>query len=298
MFYGNLRALDETARAGSIRKASATLGVAPSSISRNIAILEREMGTALLERRADGVELTHAGRLVAEYARSVLLDYDSLKADLDDMRGTQRRLLKLALVESVASHGPINAVTRLVDRFRAISFNIRLMPAPRVVESVLQGRCDIGIAFCAEPDSEILTLASVPEPIVFVVRPDHPLASVAKVSLHEISDLPLAVPDFDFGVRQILERSTAAAGIRLTPVLTCNDFEILRGFVRCGAGAAVLPMRAVTRDEQAGLLKAIPLTDSAFRDATIDIIVLRKRRLPRVVKAFADVLIAEIKLSA
>jgi DNA-binding transcriptional LysR family regulator len=295
MFTGSLRAIDETARAGSIRKASAALGVAPSSVSRNIAILEREMGTALLERRADGVKLTHAGRLVADYARAVLLDYDSLRADLDDMRGTQRRSLRLALVESVASHGPINAVAKLRERFRDVSFHVRLMPAPHVFETVQQGRTDIGIAFCAEPHPDILTLASVPEPIMCAVRSGHPMASAASVALPELAKLPLAVPDFDFGIRRILDKACAAAGVHIVPVLESNDFETLRGFARCGAGAAILPMRAVTRTEKPGALKAITIAGSTFRDATIDIIVLRKRRLPRVVKAFADVLIGEIR---
>jgi len=54
MFSASLRAFDETVRAGSIRKASEALGVAPSSVSRHIALLEREMGTTLFDRKARG----------------------------------------------------------------------------------------------------------------------------------------------------------------------------------------------------------------------------------------------------
>ena len=83
MFSGSLRAFDETVRAGSIRKASEILGVAPSSVSRHIAMLEREIGTALFDRRSRGVVLTFAGRMVADYARSVLVPwhrgFDSLR---------------------------------------------------------------------------------------------------------------------------------------------------------------------------------------------------------------------------
>jgi DNA-binding transcriptional LysR family regulator len=204
MFSTSLRAFDEVVRAGSIRKASEALGVAPSSVSRHIAILEREVGTALFDRRARGVELTHAGSLVADYTRSVLLEYDTLRTDLDDIRGIQRRLLRVALVESVASFGPISAISKFREQFGAVAFNLRLMPAPRVVEAVKEGLCDIGLAYCAAPDPEILMLANVPEPIVLVVRSDHPLASASEVELTDIAELPLALPDFDFGVRQIL----------------------------------------------------------------------------------------------
>src|SRR5258707_2424120 len=225
MFSGSLRAFDETVRTGSIRKASEVLGVAPSSISRQIAILETQIGTRLFDRRGGRLEITHAGQLVADYARTVLVDYDTLRSDLDDIRGVQGRLLKLAVVESVAHYGPISALTRFRESFPTVSFEVRLMPAPQIVDAVRKGQYDIGVAFCAEPAHDILTLASVAEPIVFVVRADHPLAAAPRVELEEIVEFPLALPGTDFGVRQILDRASATAGLRLTPVLSSNVFE-------------------------------------------------------------------------
>jgi DNA-binding transcriptional LysR family regulator len=296
MFSGSLRAFDETVRTGSIRKASEVLRVAPSSVSRHIAILERQMGTALFYRRAGGLELTHAGSLVAAYARSVLVDYDTLRTDLDDIRGTQRRLVKLALVESVASYGPISAVGTFLQKFPTVSFSILLMPAPRVLEAVRQDQCDVGLAFCVEPDPEILTLASLREPIVLLVPAKHALATAKQVELKELKGLNLALPDADFGVRQIFDKACAASGLYFPPVLSSNVFETLRDFVRCGAGVAVLPQRAVARQERSGEFKAVPLAGAAFRDTHIDLIVLRSRRLSRVLKTFIDALIKEISV--
>jgi DNA-binding transcriptional LysR family regulator len=298
MFPGNLRAFFETVRAGSVRKASDALNVAPSSISRQIAVLEREMGTTLFERRAGGMALTHAGELVADYARTMLVDYDTLRTDLDDLKGTQRRLLRVALVESIASHGPIAAVTRFRERFPETSFNLRLMPAPRVVEAVLKDQCDIGVSFCPDPHPDVMRVGSAAEPVVAAVRGDHPLANARTIALKALSDIPLALPDLDFGVRQILDRAAAAEGFRLQPVVVSNVFETLREFVRLGAGAAVLPYRAVAREAKAGGLVVIPLEGDAFRDTAIDLIVLRKRRLPRVVKLFVDMLAEEINAAA
>jgi DNA-binding transcriptional LysR family regulator len=294
VFYGILRAFDETVRTGSIRKASEALQVAPSSVSRSVAVLEREMGTALLARSAAGVSLTHAGTLVAEYARAVLHDYDSLRADLDDMRGTQRRLLKIALVESVASHGPMGAIARFNEKYPSVSFNLRLMPAPQIIDAVRKEQYDIGVAFCAEPAADIAILASVAEPIMLAVPRGHELADAESVRLNDLAGLALALPDLDFGVRRIFDRACARAGLAPTPVLTSNVFETLRDFVRTGAGIAILPMRAIARQERSGDLTAVPLEGAEFRNTTIDIVV-RRRRPPRVVKAFVDVLVAEIK---
>ncbi|HEX3430784.1 MAG TPA: LysR family transcriptional regulator [Rhizomicrobium sp.] len=294
MFYGMLRAFDETARAGSIRRASEALGVAPSSVSRNISVLEREIGTALMARSAAGVSLTHAGRLVAEYARAVLQDYDALRADLDDMRGTQRRLLNLALVESVASYGPIDAIGRFRERYPSVSFNLRLMPAPQIIDALRKDKYDIGVAFCAEPAPDIAILASVPEPIMLAVPPGHKLALADTASLGDLAGVALALPDSDFGVRRIFDQTCARAGLAFSPALTSNVFETLRDFVRRGAGAAILPRRAILRRQWPADLAAVPIAEPEFRDTTIDIVV-RRRRLPRVVKAFADMLVGEIK---
>jgi len=294
MFTGSLRAFVETVRAGSIRKASEALGVAPSSVSRHIAVLEREMGTSLFDRRAGGVELTHAGRLVAAYAHAVLSEYDSLRTDLDDIRGTQRRLLRLALVESVAHYGPIDAVSGFLAQYPSVSFSVRVMPAPSVVEAVRQGQCDIGVTFCAEPDSALLVLASLPEPVVLAVGAAHPLAGATQIDLAALADLPMALPDHDFGVRRIVDRATAARGFRITPVLASNVFETLRDFARLGAGAAILPLRATLAKAGDEGLRIIPIAEPTFRDATIDVVVDRTRRLPRVVRAFVDRLVQEI----
>lgn len=121
MFPSELRAFHAVAQSGSIRKAAESLNVAPSSVSRKIVLLEQQIGTALLERASKGVALTHAGVMVAEYARSVVLDYDSLRADLNDARGSRHRLLRLHTVESYASSRGHQGRTRPPCRARASS---------------------------------------------------------------------------------------------------------------------------------------------------------------------------------
>jgi DNA-binding transcriptional LysR family regulator len=270
------------------------LGVAPSSVSRHIAILERQFGTKLFERRTDGVELTHAGELVAEFISKALIDYDSLRTDLDDLRGVQRRLVRVASVESIAASAPMRAIHTFNERYPAISFNIRLMPAPAVAEAVRGGHCEIGLGYCAPADADIVPLARIPEPVMLAVPVNHALSTRRKISLDELSGIPLALPDNDFGIRRIIEAATGQVGVKLEPILTSNDFEVLRSFVRSSGGAAILPMRAVVGRDARSDLVAIQIEEPSFCSATIDLIVLRKRRLPRVLKDFVDALAGEI----
>jgi DNA-binding transcriptional LysR family regulator len=293
MFINDLTTFHTVVTTGSIRKASLELGVATSSVSRKIAVLEQQFGTPLFDRSAAGVNLTHAGRLFADYARSAVLDYRSLRADLNDLRGMRRRLIHVVAVESFSMGRPIEATTRFRRKFEGVSFRFSVLPAPQVPDVVARGDCDIGLAFCPPPNSGISILTKVNEPITVAVQPEHPLAAQASVSLRELAEHPVALPDVGFHVRALFDRACAAADVQIVPTLASNSFESLRDFVRSGGGLAVLPRGAVARDARLGHLIALPISVPSLCETTIDVIV-RKRRLARVVSLFAEELCAAI----
>jgi DNA-binding transcriptional LysR family regulator len=290
MFHSELRAFHAVAQSGSIRKASELLDIAPSSVSRKVALLEHHIGTTLLDRTSGGVKLTHAGSLVAEYARSVILDYDSLRADLNDWRGSRRKLIRIAAVESIVSGGLLEAVASFRARFDAVSFRLTVAPAPQVVDDVRRGDCELGVTFCCPLQPDIVKVASIPEPIMLAVPNDHLLAAAKSVTLNDLEGHSLAVPDVTFGVRRILDRAVQEAGLTATlnPALSSNMFEALREFVRCGAGIAILPYRAVMRENARNTLKVVAIAHPAFSEATIDVITLRKHHPARIVLNFID----------
>jgi DNA-binding transcriptional LysR family regulator len=288
LFPGSLRAFYEAVRAGSIRAASDNLSLAPSTVSRQIQLLEHQIGAQLFDRSAAGVVPNYAGKLVAEYARTVLLDYDSLRADINDLKGVRRGFIRIAAVESTISERAVVAIAGFRSKFEGVSFQLRMCPAPKVIEAVKLGEVDVGLAFCAGPDTELRFLARFSEPIVLALSPDHPLAAAESVTLADLKTLPLAMPEPSFGVRQILDRAAQAAGIKLTPVLSTDSFEALRGFARQGAGGALLPRLSIAIDQTLGRLKAVVIDDRALNETTVDIIALGSRRPSRLLKLFLD----------
>jgi DNA-binding transcriptional LysR family regulator len=293
MFAREMRAFHSVALTGSIRQASRSLGVAPSSVSRQIALLEHQMGTSLLRRTPAGVVLTHAGSLVAEYARGVVLDYDSLRADLNDLRGSRRRLIRVAAVESSISGGLLQAIAEFRLKFSSVSFRVSMLPALDVVDEVRHGECDIGLAFGVQALPDISVVAKIPEPIVLVVPVGHEFATLSSVALRELKGLSLALPDIKFGIRRIVDSAMHDIGLgaALHPALSANTFIAIREFVKRNAGVAILPRRAVIEDVNLNQLVAIPIEDPGFDATTIDIIMLSKQRTPRVIASFIDLMV-------
>ena len=295
MFPGPLRVFHEVVRAGSIRKASEAMEVSASSVSRQLAILERQIGTKLAERSAGGITLTHAGQLVADYARRVVLEFDSLKIDLDDMRGRRRRLIRIAAVESVVAAGPSKAMAEFRQRYDEVTFQLVMLPAPQVLEAVRKNNCDIGLAMNPQPDPAIRTLAMVEEPIVLAAPQGHPLFGRSSVSLEEALAHELAAPDESFGIRRIVDRAAHAEGRGIHPVISTNTFEALRDFARVSGVAAILPKRAVHNRPGDPELRAIPILSDPLTGGAIHVIAHREQRMPRIISLFADLLIIHIR---
>ena len=289
MTIESFRILHEVVRLGSMRRAAEHLGVVPSSIGRQISLLERQMGTALFERSTSGVKLTYAGELVAQFGQQTLLDYDALKVDLDDYRGGRRALIRIASVEGMVAAGPVTAISRFQERYNLVQFSLRMVPAPRVVELVKLGEVDVGLTFSQPVDEKIRMVTRVTEPLLLVTR----RPGTQQARLGELAEQPIALPSADFGIRRIIDLACEAAGIRLNPVFTSDSFEALRAFALTSDGATILPQGAMRGKDNVGLRQAV-LVDRRLQHTTIDLITPKQRRASRVVRQFLDELSSAI----
>src|ERR1700709_2297554 len=99
---GRLRVLREVGLRGSIAGAARFLGLTASAVSQQLALLERETATALVDRTPRGVALTGAGRVLAARAEEVLHVLQAARADLDRVGGALGGPVRVASVASAA----------------------------------------------------------------------------------------------------------------------------------------------------------------------------------------------------
>ena len=85
--------------AGTIRAAADQLGLEPSTVSRNIASLEKQLATALIERGRKGVMPTEAGLLLLEYANRQSGEMEALRSQLDALQNMERGAVSVALAK-------------------------------------------------------------------------------------------------------------------------------------------------------------------------------------------------------
>jgi DNA-binding transcriptional LysR family regulator len=280
----------EVARSGSIREASERLHVAASALSRQIQNIEQELGMQLFERKARGMELTPAGEIYARYARSMSLETDRVRSEIEDLRGIKRGLVKVHSVEGVIADVMTSAIARFQEMHPGVRFRLTACGTDDVITAVREGVTDIGVSFNAQPDADVHFVRRIPDPLVAIVHHGHVLASRRETSFFSVLSHAVAIPESGFGIRRLLDDACRVKGVSLTPALETNSIEALRGFARSGAGVAILPSTSSRLELKHGGVVSIPFTDAPLNSATMDLSVLAGRKLPMAANAFISVL--------
>ncbi|MFE0461097.1 LysR family transcriptional regulator [Kitasatospora sp. NPDC058965] len=145
-----LRVLRQIAESGSFTAAANQLGYTQSAVSRQAASLERSAGTALFERRPDGVRLTPAGLTLLRHARTIL---DCLTAAEHDLNGTVPRaeLVRLGLFLSAGAALLPPALTRLAATDPQITVTTTEGTTPSLIRALRAGSIDLAVLTSRPP---------------------------------------------------------------------------------------------------------------------------------------------------
>jgi DNA-binding transcriptional LysR family regulator len=297
MLNASYRYFYAIAQERSIRKAADRVHVSASAMSRQISLLEEEMGEALLERRARGVELTGAGALLAEHIRRLILQEHELRADMAELSGLRHGHVRMALGNGFAS-----SVAHLLPKFSAlypgITCALTVASNDEILRAVDEEEVDFGLMFSPAYHPSVDVLSSIAAPLVAVVSTEHRLASMKTLPVSVLQEEPLALLKPSHRVRQMLQQVEVQEGIRLRPALESNSYEILKAFVAANLGMSVLPMLSV-KSELAGMkLATVPLAHEALSRTVASLVVRRGRKLPVAAGEFLKVLQEDLGHSA
>jgi DNA-binding transcriptional LysR family regulator len=229
---------------GSFTAASRSLHVSQSAISEQIQDLEEELGGSLLDRRGRGVRLTPQGLRFAEEARKTLAAADRA-VDV-----TQRAFRGEAGTLSIGFFlwGSGGFFPRIIREYRRRRPGIRLslleMRAPEQMHALEEGRIDVGLTRPLEaPHNRILQSELLfRDPIVAVMRSDHPLAG-GTVSLAHLAAEPLVLSDRRVSplLYDDILAMFAAGGYKPRIANTSETWSGVLTLVQAGEGIALVP---------------------------------------------------------
>jgi DNA-binding transcriptional LysR family regulator len=245
-----LRVLREVATRGSFSAAAAALAYTQSAVSQQVAALERETGTRLVERGVRPVRLTDAGRALLAHAEAVLARLDEAEQELGELAGLRRGRLRLASFPTAIATLVPRAVARFSRRHSEVDLTVLDDHRQGLLPRLARWELDLAIIYdheaLPEPDLELERTHLLDDPFELVVPDGHPLTGRAPVAIGELAGETWigGTPDGAYG--RIVLHSCRAAGFEPRVAFGSDDYHAVQAFVAVGLGIAMLPGLALT----------------------------------------------------
>ena len=285
-----LKYLFMSAKLGTMRGAADALGVAPSSVSRQIAHLERFLGVPLVEKGSHKVRLTEAGQHVVEHYRERMAQKEALFARLSDLKGVRAGHYSLAVGEGFISTVLLSTLQTFLRDHPGVALDLVTAPTPEVISMVCEDAAHIGFVFDSPPDPRVRVRFTIPQPLRAVVSPAHPLARHASITVRELANYPLILPRETFRIREVLAHAEREAGVTLKPAVRTNSLLMMRECVRSGLGVTVMSELSILDELDAGRLRALPIDHPMLSATKAEVVVRLGRHLPSGVLRILDIL--------
>src|SRR3954464_13287420 len=176
-----LRVLREGAAQGSFPAAAEALSYTQSAVSQQIAALEREAGSQLVERSARGVTLTDAGRRPASHADVILARLADAEEELHAIAGLRGGRLRLAAFPSACATLMPLAVARFRERHPGVDLSLCPAEPPEGLRMLRGGGCDVALSITAtfdqHTDADIDVVELLDDPMHINLPREHALSA-------------------------------------------------------------------------------------------------------------------------
>lgn len=225
------RYIDEVARTGSVRQAAERMHVTPSALLRRIQDVEHDLDAAIFERHATGVKLTAAGEVLIEWVRSQNADLRRVYSQIEQLAGLKRGEINIACSQAVARSFLLDQIVAFHAEHPMVKFRVMVTDHLTAVRLLATYEADLVLVFRPARSAELQPILSVGQGLNAVMAADHPLAARETVRMRECLAYDVALPESNFGGREIIDDWLASSSAKLNTVLEANSFEILGDFV-------------------------------------------------------------------
>ena len=263
MEIAQLRTLIHVAELGSLSKAADRMNIAQPALSRQVRMLEEELGVTLFARHGRGMVLTEQGREALKHATRVMAEIEEIRIGASQIDapltgqvaiGLPPTVADIISVPLVAAFGKAHpqAVLRLVSAYTGY-----------LLDWLHRGEIDVAILYDPRSARSLRSRPIVLENLFLIGPPEAGFSTVRAMPFKELNGKRLLLPSVRHGLRTIVERCATEAGITLDVAVEADSYATLKDLVRHGHGWTILPLAPIHNDITNRGLTGAPLIDPA-----------------------------------
>jgi DNA-binding transcriptional LysR family regulator len=246
-----MKILREVAAHGSFSAAAEALAYTQSAISQQIAALEREVGTKLVERNARGVWLTDAGEALVRHTEAVLTNLAEAEAELEAIAGIRGGRVRLASFQTAGSAIVPQTIATFRVRHPGVELSLIEAEPHEAIPALRAGELDVAIV--VEPNgitedngSGLDRMPLLDDPMYVALPLEHELVKKVRVRIKDLAAEQWINPPLTYACSGFVMRACAAAGFEPHVTFETDDYLAVQGLVAAGVGIALIPELALT----------------------------------------------------
>ncbi|MEC4015022.1 LysR family transcriptional regulator [Streptomyces sp. H27-D2] len=232
-------------------RAAKLLHVAQPSLSQQIRVLERELGSDLFDRTRGNITLTDAGTALLPLARQLLADSETALREVQEVAQLRRGRVRLGAPPSLCASLVPDVLRRFHDEFPAIELVVDEGGSQDVVHTLAAGELDLALIITPLPGQEASALATAEllreDLVVVSALESPPPVRRGRIHVTDLRDQPLVMFRRGYDLREFTTAACRAAGFEPTFAVEGGEMDAVLGFVRAGLGFAVVPGMVAAR---------------------------------------------------
>lgn len=226
---------------GSLSQAAEAMPLALSAASARIKTLESRLSLKLLERKARGVELTHAGKLFLEHARGLMRAANEAQKGMEAISGKGKVKLNLfSNTTGLSTELPAKLGEFLRDN-PDVDVNFEQHSSREVAESVFSGKADLGIVDGDYNQNDLLYLLYKRNELVIIAHPESEQAKLSKCRLKDWLKHPLVGYEKGSSLQKFIDRMSLLIHQSGSYRAFAPDFNSVATLVAENVGVAIVP---------------------------------------------------------
>ncbi len=230
--------------AGSFSAAAAQLDLAQPTLSRQISLLEADLGQRLLVRTGRGVVATEAGSALLVHARAMLETAQRARAELAELQGSPSGRVVVGLPPRVS----MGLSARLVQGFRKrlprAELSVSEGLSVQLREGLIAGRLDVALLFDPPTLPQLSYHTLVQEPLLLVAS-RRGVALPQQVGLAELANYPMVLPSAPSSIRTLVDSVLRSHSVQLEVIAEVGATPTVLTLVAQGVGCTMLPESAL-----------------------------------------------------
>mgnify|MGYP000922532889 CR=1 FL=1 len=244
MRLSQLETLVSVAELGSLSRAAERLHIAQPALSRQVRMLEQELGVPLFDRHGRGMVLTEFGQEVLRRAYRVLGELDELRNSVSDVGGL-RGHVSVGIPPTVADLVTLPLAAEMAERHPDATLRVVSAYSRFLLDWLRRGDIDLAILYASAPVPTVRTTPLLDEELHLVGPAAAGLQIDRPVALADLAGVRMLLPSRGHGLRSLVDALAAQAGFEFAVRVEADGYSTLKDLVLAGHGLTILPLAPI-----------------------------------------------------